>query len=149
MSPQYISKGAVFWRKPADQTVDTSGKPHHWVVLVDPVVLDGCEWVLWVPLSSVKPWTDPAETYVFNVGKKNKYIDAKNDSCPFLMFAELKTVSAITAENPTRHGELPPGDVVGICEVLMRSGATPIRAARFYQDHGDPLEGGSCRNDEG
>ena len=149
MSPQHISKGAVFWRKPADQTVDTSRKPHHWVVLVDPVVLDGCEWVLWVPLSSFKPWTDPAETYVFNVGKKNKYIEAKRDSCPFLKFAEVRTVSAIKAENPARHGEIPPGDVVGICEALMRSGATPRGAARFYQDHGDPLEGQNCGNDEG
>ena len=149
MSPQHISKGGVFWRKPADQTVDTSGKGHHWVILVNPVVSDECERVLWVPLSSFKDWMDPAKTYRFNVGKKNKAIDAKNDSCPFLKFAEVTTVSAIKAENPARNGGLPPCDVVGICEALMRFGATPRGVARFYQDHGDPLGGGNCRSDEG
>lgn len=96
----------MFWRQPKSQTVDTVGKPHHWVVLTDPVVVDDSELVLWVPLSSFKPWLDASQTYRFNVGKSNRYIDARNDSCPFLKFAEVTSVAAIVAEGPARHNRI-------------------------------------------
>ena len=135
-----IDKGTVFWRQPGSQTVDTAGKPHHWVVLTDPVVVDGVEMVLWVPLSSFKPWLDASQTYRFNVGKSNRYIDARNDSCPFLKFAEVTTVNTIRNESPARHNRIRPEHVVGICKALLMSGDTPPKARLFYKEHGDRLD---------
>ena len=113
-----IDKGTVFWRQPKSQTVDTAGKPHHWVVLTDPVAVNDLEVVLWVPLSSFKPWLDASQTYRFNVGKSNRYIDARNDSCPFLKFAEVTSVAAIVAEGPARHNRIKAEHVLGICKAL-------------------------------
>ena len=128
-----VAKGRVFWRKAQDQTYDTSGKPHHWVVLTDPVKVDHTEQVLWVPLSSVKPWLETTDTYVFNVGRSNKHIDATKDSCPFLEFAEVVPTTAIAEENPRGHGRLKSEHVVGICKALLRSGRTPPAAKEFYR----------------
>ena len=133
-----ISKGTVFWREPQNQAVDTSGKGHHWVELVGPVMEGGRELVLWVPLSSFKKWLNPNETYVFNVGKFNKYTDARYDSCPMLKFAEVTTVRDIETENPKRHNRIRTRDVDGICEVLARSKDTTAAAKRFFADHGTP-----------
>lgn len=59
-----VSRGTVFWREPPDQ------RPHHWVVLTDPVCIDGTQQVVWVSLSSVKSYlTYPDGTFTFNVGK--------------------------------------------------------------------------------
>ena len=135
-----IDKGTVFWRQPGSQAVDTAGKPHHWVVLTDPVVVGDQEMVLWVPLSSFKPWLDASQTYRFNVGRSNRHMDARQDSCPFLKFAETTTVDAVLAESPARHHRLKPEHVAGICRALLTSGDSPPKARLFYQDHGDEIE---------
>ena len=136
-----ISRATVFWRKPEDQAVDNSGRPHHWVVLTDPAFVDGRQTVLWVPLSSRKAWMDyPPETYVFNVGKYNKHIDSRQDSTADVRFAEIVSVAAIEAEGPQRQHRIRERDVVGIAQQLMASFATPEEARRFYADFGEPLE---------
>lgn len=132
-----LSKGSVFWREPQNQAIDNSGRPHHWVVLTDPVLLKGVECVLWVPLSSYKAYIDyPPETYVFNVGKYNKYIDAKRNSTANVRFAEVVTLAEIEAEGPKRQHRIRQADVLGICRQLKRSEATPEDARQFYADHG-------------
>ena len=47
-------KGAVFWLDADNHTENESDNGHNAMVL-------------WVPLSSVKPWMDHEGTYVFNV----------------------------------------------------------------------------------
>ena len=55
-------KGAVFWLDADNHTENESDNGHYWVVLAANNAM-----VLWVPLSSVKPWMDHEGTYVFNV----------------------------------------------------------------------------------
>lgn len=131
----------MFWRRPEDQTVDRSGRPHHWVVLTDPVLVRERSRILWLPLSSRKSWIDyPPETYIFNVGKYNKHIDSRQDSTPNLAFAEVVDVNEIEDEGPSRHHRIRERDVVGICRQLMASYATPEEARWFYEEYGVPVE---------
>lgn len=127
-----VMVGAVFWRRDSTDE-DTSGKGHYWVVVI---VSDRCHRVLWVPLSSYKEWLDPAETYRFNIGKKNKYLNAKRDSCPRFKFAEVATVCAIKTESPPRRGRLPLPYINGIRGALVQSGETPEEVRVFYEAHG-------------
>ncbi|MCY4214239.1 MAG: hypothetical protein OXF68_11515 [Gammaproteobacteria bacterium] len=130
-----ISRGTVFWREAQNQAVNTSGTGHHWLVLLDPVDEDGAERVLWVPLSSFKSWLDPSKTYVFNLGKSNKYIDARKDSCPMLKYAEVTTVDKIAAEQPKRRHEIKEEHVAGICNLLPDSREAPKGVRDFYRKH--------------
>lgn len=69
--------------------------------------------MLWVPLSSYKAYIDyPPETYVFNVGKFNKYIDAKRDSTPNVKYAEVVTLAEIERERPVRQHRIRRADVL-------------------------------------
>ena len=134
--PRDISRGKIFWRDAENQTVNTAGRPHHWVFLTDRVTdKEGRELVVWVPLTTHQPWID-AETYVFNVGKKNKYIDAKQTSCPYLKLAEIVAVDKIVDENPKRQHEIEEKHVVGICEALLVSDDTQEDVRDFYLEHG-------------
>ena len=129
MASPDIHKGAVFWLDAENQTANYSGKGHYWVVLV----VSG-EKFLWVPLSSFKSWLDPESTYVFNVGKANKYISALKDTCPFFRFAEILSVSEIERRKPQPRAELPAHHVDGISEALIRSGETPQAVSKFLSD---------------
>ena len=122
-------KGAVFWLDAENQTENTSQKSHYWVVLV----VSG-EKVLWVPLSSHKSWIKPETTYVFNVGKTNKYISALKDTSPLLRFAEILSGSEIKSKDPQPRGELPARDVAGILNALVRSGEPPQAVGKFLDD---------------
>ena len=97
-----------------------------WVVLAANNAM-----VLWVPLSSVKPWMDHEGTYVFNVGKSNKYINALNDTFPAFRFTELIPVSVLRLKHPKPRGELPDRYVDRICEALLESGE-PSRKVQNY-----------------
>ena len=124
-----LHKGAVFWLDAENQTENTSDKSHYWVVLV----VSG-EKVLWVPLSSHKSWIKPESTYVFNVGKTNKYISALKDTSPLLRFVEILSVSQLNSKDPQPRGELPARDVTGILNALIRSGEPPQAVGKFLDD---------------
>ena len=129
-SPRFV-KGAVFWLDAEKQTESHTDKGHFWVVLA---VLG--EKVLWVPLSSFKPWLrlKREDTYIFNVGKSNKYIDARQDTCPLFRFAEVLPVSDLELKNPKPRGNIPDHHVAGICNALPKSGEIKPSIAKFLAE---------------
>lgn len=129
-----IFRGTLFQRDDRVSTGDNRGKFHHWVVLLDPVDVDGEQRVLWVSLSSFKGHLNRSESYVFT-DKSNKYLDGRNESSPFLRLARVTTVDRINAENPKRCGEIKEEHVAGICEALCNSGDAPENAVNFYREH--------------
>ena len=129
-----ICRGTLFLREDRVATGDSSRRFHYWVVLLDPVDVDGEQRVLWVSLSSFKAHLDRSKTYVFT-DKSNKYLDRRNESSPFLRLARVTTVDRINAENPKRRGDIKEEHVAGICEVLCSSGDAPKAAVDFYLKH--------------
>ena len=75
-----IFRGTLFKRRDRVSTSGNSGGFHHWVVLLDPVDVDGEQHVLWVSQSSFKSHLDRSQTYVFK--DPNKYLDGRNESSP-------------------------------------------------------------------
>lgn len=125
-----VSRGTVFKRRSPE---GSDAPPHFWVVLTDPVCVDGTLQVLWVSLSSVKSWVRyPPETYQFNVGRSNKYMDAREDSTAFMKYAEVVALEDIEREAPAPQGTIRVCDVDGICRQLESSNDAPASARAFY-----------------
>ena len=125
-----VSRGTVFKRGSPE---GSDAPPHFWVVLTDPVCVDGMLQVVWVSLSSVKSWVRyPPGTYRFNVGKTNKYMDATKDSTAFMEYAEVVALKDIEGEAPARQGTLRVRDVDGICRQLKSSNDAPASVRAFY-----------------
>lgn len=131
-----VSRGTVFWREPPAGS-RKGAKPHHWVVITNPRCVNGSLRVIWVSLSSVKTWMRyPPEAYQFNVGKSNKYLDARNDSTPDVRYAEVVTLEEIEEEGPKRHGVVRVQHVDGICRQLESSKAVAEGVREFYAQYG-------------
>jgi hypothetical protein len=110
------------------------GRDHLFVLVTDPITVDGVKKILVVPLSSIKPYCGHDATCCLVIGD-HPYINKPS----FIDYSMAKVLSATSIQSQVDLGFFEAREMVSpqvmakICAGILASPSTPPSARDFYQ----------------